>query len=99
MAAPAGNQNAKKPKDFESALRRALARSGESVAGGLDTVADKLVAAAGLGEQWAVREVADRLDGKPKQAIDHGLSDEPENPIQRLVAAAEELRGKIRGAP
>lgn len=98
MAAPVGNQNAKKPKDFESALRRALARSGESVAGGLDTVADKLVSAAGVGELWAIKEIADRLDGKPKQVVDHGLSDEPENPIQKLVAAADELRCKIRGA-
>ena len=98
MAAPVGNQNAKKGKEFEGALRRALARAGDNVDNGLDKVADKLVTHGMAGEQWAVKEIADRLDGKPKQAIDHGLTDEPENPMQKLVAVAEELRAKIRGS-
>ena len=62
-----GNQNAVKGALFNSALKRALARAGKNVDGGLNKVCDQLVAAAINGEQWAVREVADRMDGKPAQ--------------------------------
>ena len=68
--APAGNSNARNPKKFQEALRRALARRANGdLNAGLDTVAMKLVDAASEGEQWAVKEIADRLDGKPAQAI------------------------------
>lgn len=70
MAAAIGNQYAKKAKAFESAVKRSLARySGDSVDAGLDKVADQLVKAAACGEQWAIKELADRLDGRPAQAI------------------------------
>lgn len=71
--APAGNQNAKKAKIFEEAVKRALARSsGESVDAGLDKVADRLVIAANAGEQWAIKEIADRLDGRAVQSTTLG---------------------------
>lgn len=66
MAAPKGNQFAAKSKDFESALRRALNRND----GSLNRIADKLIQKAEDGESWAVAEVANRLDGKPKQTLD-----------------------------
>ena len=78
--APLGNKNAAKAKEFEGALRRALARKGGTVGGGLDSIADKLVTAADAGEQWAVREVGDRLDGKPGQSL--VLGGDPENPLK-----------------
>lgn len=78
--APLGNQNARKAKLFEQAIKRALARaSGENVDAGLDKGADKLVAAYQAGEPWAIKEVGDRLDGKPAQAI---IGDADEAPVQ-----------------
>lgn len=35
----------------------------------LRRVADKLVSEAEKGEQWAIKELADRLDGKPAQEV------------------------------
>ena len=86
MAAPLGNQNAKKAKVFENALRRALARAAETVDGGLDKVADKLVTHGMAGEQWAVKEIADRLDGKvPQAVIGGGEDDPPVNLVSRII--------------
>ena len=65
--APIGNDNATKGALYNSALKRALARAGGNVDGGLNEVCDQLVKAAIAGEQWAVKEVADRIDGKPAQ--------------------------------
>lgn len=85
-----GNQNAKKAKIWEQAIKRALSRASGSIDSGLDTLADKLVAAAQNGDQWALIEVGNRLDGKPAQAIVGG--DEDSEPIKferviRLVKA------------
>lgn len=89
MGAPVGNQFAKKAKIWEQALKRALARySGSTVEAGLDTLADKMVRAAAEGDEsaWQVIEkIADRLDGKPAQAIVGG--DEGDNPISVSVIA------------
>jgi len=70
--APEGNENAAKAKLFHDGLRRALARSGKTVDGGLNKVCDQLVKAANNGEQWAIKEVADRIEGKAPQAISLG---------------------------
>lgn len=69
--APIGNANAKNAKRWQSAVTRALARlsEGAGVEAGLDRLADQLVSAAAAGEQWALKEVGDRLDGKPAQII------------------------------
>lgn len=69
--APVGNQNARTAKRWQSAITRALAKAAEGagVEAGLDKLAEKLVAAAAAGEQWALREVGDRMDGKPAQVI------------------------------
>lgn len=66
--APAGNTNARRGREFRDSLRRALKANG---ADRLRTIAENLVAAAEQGEQWAIKEIADRIDGKPQQAIDH----------------------------
>lgn len=78
-----GNQNAAKGALFNSALKRALARAGKNVDGGLNKVCDQLVAAAINGEQWAVKEVADRMDGRPAQTT--VLEGNPEKPLQQKV--------------
>ncbi len=79
MAAPLGNQNAKKAKRWQKAIERALSRaSGADIDTGLDKAADMLVAAANIGEQWALRELGDRIDGKPAQVI----AGDPDNPLE-----------------
>lgn len=65
MGAPVGNQNAAKPgKLFADTLRRVLlVNDGEK----LRALAEKLVERALEGDTTALKEVADRIDGKPKQ--------------------------------
>ncbi len=66
MGAPVGNQNAAKSRLFYGALSRAIAQDdGER----LRKAAEKLLDLASGGEAWAVKELADRLDGKAPQAI------------------------------
>jgi hypothetical protein len=74
MAAAPGNQYARKAKDWENALRRALERyenPEKKVQSGmaLAKIAEKVVERAIEGDQKAVEEIANRLDGKPTQTI------------------------------
>jgi hypothetical protein len=71
-----GNQEAKKrkasPKEFQNALRIAVNEAHEQGGGKkLRALADKLVAEALSGNVTALKEVADRLDGKPAQQLNH----------------------------
>lgn len=81
MAAAPGNQYARKSKDWENALRRALDRyetpdvpSGMALA----KIAQKVVEKALEGDQKATEEIANRLDGKPTQVI---AGDEDRPPV------------------
>ncbi len=49
----------------------------------LDRIAEKVVAAAELGDDKAYREIGDRLDGKPAQAIVGG--GEEDNPVRVIT--------------
>lgn len=90
--APIGNQNAVRARRWQKAIERALARaSNKDVDTGLDTAADKLVKLALDGDKWALDHLADRMDGKPKQAIIGG--DEDDAPVR-----VEEIRRVIVGA-
>ena len=60
-----GNDNAKKGKLFYGELRKVLVQND---ALRLRAIAEKLVDAAEEGEAWAVKEIMDRMDGKPLQA-------------------------------
>lgn len=64
-----GNDNAARGKEFRAAIQRALAKrsSGAGWRVALDKIATKLIELAEDGEQWAVQEVANRMDGKPAQ--------------------------------
>jgi hypothetical protein len=62
-----GNQNARKGKLFYDALRVALMQEDRKR---LRTITDKLVKAAENGDAWAVKEIMDRMDGKPVQATE-----------------------------
>jgi hypothetical protein len=60
-----GNDNARKGKLFYGELRKVLVQND---ALRLRAIAEKLVGAAEEGEAWAVKEIMDRMDGKPLQA-------------------------------
>lgn len=60
----------KSDKIWRDALMRALARRSpgeEGVIGGLDAIADAVVDAAIARDMQAIKEIGDRMDGKPKQ--------------------------------
>jgi hypothetical protein len=92
MAAPVGNQNARNAKRWQSAITRALARAseGRGVEAGLDKLADKLITAALMGEQWALKEVGERLDGKAAQVIagDDDLPPVQVSKVERVILRA-----------
>jgi hypothetical protein len=68
--APEGNDNATRGMEWRQAIKRALAhKSGKTFREGLDQVAKQLVDAACAGDQWAIREIGDRSDGKPAQEV------------------------------
>ena len=80
--APIGNKNAVNGKRWREAILRALARkTNSSVDAGLDAAADKLVSLAiDHGEQWAILEMGNRLDGKPAQSVQ--VTGEDGGPVQ-----------------
>ena len=53
------------------ALKRALARLSDehTFDAGLDRMAEKVVKAAWDGDQWAITEIGNRIDGRPAQAL------------------------------
>lgn len=62
-----GNQNAAKGKRFASVLEKRIAELRA-----MDGIVDALITKALEGEMPAIKEIADRLDGKPKQQLDVG---------------------------
>ncbi len=78
MARPLGSTN---DKSWRAALARAVNRrtDGKGSPKKLDMIADKCADEAMNGESWAVREVGDRLDGKPAQAI--AIRGDPDSPV------------------
>lgn len=71
MAAAKGNKYAAKSKRWEEALLKALARSEGSIDAGLAPIADQVIKAARGGDKDAIRELADRIDGRAAQSIEH----------------------------
>lgn len=70
MGAPIGNTNAAKGKVWKAAIERALDKRGKSRADALADLAGKLLDKAEEGDIAALRELADRMDGKAVQQID-----------------------------
>jgi hypothetical protein len=77
--APIGNSNAHKGKTWNDALRRAIASDqGARVL----KAANRLLDEAANGQSWAIKELADRLDGKSK--LDDTIS-EPIKFLQKRI--------------
>lgn len=75
MPAPIGNQNAAKGKLWHGAIVRALRKRSKSEAlEELDNIAEKLIAACNEGDLTALKELGDRLDGKPSQTIEADIT-------------------------
>lgn len=71
MAAPQGNSNAAKGKAWSEAVKRAIREKyGKEWDESLAELAAQLVNAAAAGDLTALKEVGDRIDGKPKQQIE-----------------------------
>ena len=69
-----GNKNATKNRLWEETLRRALlAEDGKK----LRSVAEMLIKRAQEGDVQALKEIGDRIDGKPTQVI----AGDPDNPL------------------
>jgi hypothetical protein len=62
VGAPEGNDNAKKGKMFYDQLRKILVQNDQLK---LRKISEKLAEAAEKGEAWAIKEIMDRMDGKP----------------------------------
>lgn len=69
--APIGNKNSTKGKEWRDALQRAMATRSKGAGWRvtLEKIADKVIELAEGGDLVAAKEIADRMDGKPHQAI------------------------------
>lgn len=75
--APKGSKNAARGTEWRDAIRKAVAMfESEDVERGqaLRKIADVVVIQALSGNKDAIQEIGNRLDGKPHQSIDIGLS-------------------------
>lgn len=87
-----GNQLGKRQGIWRATLDRAIAQDdGER----LRAAAEKLLTLASKGEQWAVKELADRIDGKSAQRVE--LAGDAESPVQISLVDAAKLEARIRG--
>jgi len=76
MAAALGNQYAAKHKRWTMALERALEkRSRVAQVEALDLLAEKLLAKCDEADLGALKELGDRLEGKPAQSLEHSGPD------------------------
>lgn len=79
VGAPQGNQNAAKAKVWSAAIQRALEkRAGGDRIKALDELAECLLVKCTEGDMVALKELGDRLEGKPAQVI----SGDPDAPLQ-----------------
>lgn len=71
--APIGNKNAQKGRAWNDALRKAIAQDeGRRLRASIE----QLLTLASNGEPWAIKELADRLDGRPTKMNALEASDE-----------------------
>lgn len=89
MAAAPGNQYAAKSKQWTMAIERALEKRGKNQtrAEALDALAERLLSLAEQGDMSALKELGDRLEGKPAQSV--ALSSDPSAPFVVTLRTAE----------
>jgi len=75
----ANNKNACKNKPWLEALNRAMIRYDGGKENALNLIADQTVKAAVMGDQWAIKEIGDRVDGKAAQSMT--VSGDIDNPL------------------
>jgi hypothetical protein len=80
--APFGNTNATKNKLWSDTLRRAIAQDRSDR---VRQAAERLLNAAAKGEPWAIKELADRLDGRSVQS--NTLESNGENQITEIIVS------------
>ena len=92
MAAQKGNNYAGKAKRWSDAIDRALSKRGRNDALlALDDLAEKLLAKCDEGDMTALKELGDRIEGKPSQSVDIG--GQPDNPfVSELLVKMVEAR-------
>lgn len=86
MGPPVGNDNATRGRIWRNAIRRALEKrsSSKDRKDAVDALAEVLLQKAEDGEGWALKELGDRLDGKPHQTIG-GDPEGVEIPVSMIV--------------
>lgn len=75
MGAPLGNQNARKGRWADALMRACDEEDPLTRKRFLQAIADKLRDKAYEGDIQAIKEVGDRIDGKPAQAFEHSGPD------------------------
>ena len=80
--APLGNTNALKGKIWNDTLRKAIVQDDRNR---LWRAAQSLLDQASQGEQWAIKELADRLDGKSVQS--NTLESNGENQVTEIIVS------------
>lgn len=85
MAAPKNNKGYKSDKQWRDAIQLAVHRlATDGKTKHLDLLAMRLVKAGAEGDVAALREIGDRLDGKPTQSIAHG-QDPNLGPVETIM--------------
>ncbi len=83
----------KKARLFDEALRRAVAQCDAKK---VRDAAEKLLDLAAAGEMWAIKELADRLDGKAAQTVDvNHHRDKQDMTIDQLLAELAANRAQL----
>lgn len=87
--APIGNKNAQKGQMWNDSLRKAIAQDDGRR---LRASVEQLLNLASNGEPWAIKELADRLDGRPNQMNALKGPDEAEPKTIRIVFVSPDGR-------
>ena len=82
-----GNHNAVKNRPWREALDRAIKRDDRGL---LDLAAQKVLEGAAAGDMNAIKELGNRLDGRPVQAVDMQV-DQNIGLAERMQAAQERV--------
>lgn len=92
--APLGNKNGARGAIWREAVIRALDnRSRAKQRAEIDALADKLIDLALDGDLGALKEVGDRLEGKPKQQVDLGNAEGSAGLFVQVLYGAGQDRG------